>query len=155
MTTARRHRIVLTALAGVWSFALPVHGALAAPPLNRLATQLTHATDAKAPVASLHLPQSRLDLAAPSMAAPVYERPAAAAFAAGLRRGAEGALSSNLPGLGAGASGRIMSRPEMLARNFKREGLPLARLFQSENSLVHVGLSPKGKPGLWFVEKLH
>jgi hypothetical protein len=50
---------------------------------------------------------------------------------------------------------RIPSRAEQLARNFHRDGLPLFRLFQSQNSLVHLGLNQKGKPGLWIVQKLH
>jgi hypothetical protein len=55
----------------------------------------------------------------------------------------------------AASSGHIMSPMETLAHNFRQEGLPIARLFQSNDSLVHVGLSPKGKPGLWVVHKLH
>ena len=155
MKVARRHRIVLTALAGALGCAWPGHGAGAAPPLTRMATPRAPASETKAPVLVERLPPRRLDLAAPAMAAAPYERAAATLFAPGRQRGAAGASETSLPGLGTAAPARIMSRPEMLVRNFKREGLPLARLFQSENSLVHVGLSPKGKPGLWFVEKLH
>jgi hypothetical protein len=36
-----------------------------------------------------------------------------------------------------------------------REGLPVARLFENKSALVHLGLSPKGKPGLWLVQKTH
>jgi hypothetical protein len=50
---------------------------------------------------------------------------------------------------------RPQSKIEQLARNFKREGLPVAKLFQSNDALVHIGLSPKGKPGLWLIKKLH
>jgi hypothetical protein len=52
-------------------------------------------------------------------------------------------------------SQRISSRAEQLARNFHRDGLPVARLFQSQNALVHIGLNQKGKPGLWIIERLH
>jgi hypothetical protein len=34
-----------------------------------------------------------------------------------------------------------------------REGLPVARLFETKSALVHLGLSPRGKPGLWLVQK--
>lgn len=130
------------------------HGARAAPPVSRLAAPLAHGGESR-PInvsASMRVPAGRLDLA-PPQGLPLYERPAAAAFVPQRTLGA--ALAANLPTLGGPSPGRIMSRPEVLVRNFKREGLPLAKLFQSENSLVHVGLNPKGKPGLWFVEKLH
>ena len=34
-----------------------------------------------------------------------------------------------------------------------REGLPVARLFETKSALLHLGLSPRGKPGLWLVQK--
>jgi hypothetical protein len=36
-----------------------------------------------------------------------------------------------------------------------QEGLPVARLFETKSALVHLGLNPKGKPGLWLVQKTH
>ena len=120
-----------------------------------MATPRAPASETNAPVLGGRVSPGRLDLAAPAMAAAPYERAAVTVFPPGRQRSAPGASETSLPRLGTAAPGRIMSKPEMLVRNFKREGLPLARLFQSENSLVHVGLSPKGKPGLWFVEKLH
>ena len=39
-------------------------------------------------------------------------------------------------------------------RRTQHEGLPVARLFESKSALVHLGLSPKGKPGLWLVQKI-
>lgn len=35
----------------------------------------------------------------------------------------------------------------------RREGLPVARLFETKSALLHLGLSPRGKPGLWLVQK--
>lgn len=61
--------------------------------------------------------------------------------------------SLQLPALGSVRPGE--SRIGTMARQFKRDGLPVARLWQSDTSLLHLGLSPKGKPGLWFVGKLH
>jgi hypothetical protein len=46
-----------------------------------------------------------------------------------------------------------MSRAESLVRHFRREGLPLARLWETRSTLVSLGLNPKGKPGLWFVRQ--
>jgi hypothetical protein len=48
-----------------------------------------------------------------------------------------------------------MSPVEDVARDFRRQGLPVAKLFQNGNLMVHLGLSPKGKMGLWFVHQLH
>jgi hypothetical protein len=42
-----------------------------------------------------------------------------------------------------------------LVRRVHQEGLPVARLFESRSALLHLGLSPKGKPGLWLVQKVH
>jgi hypothetical protein len=56
---------------------------------------------------------------------------------------------------GFGNSGfKSMSRAEELARRFHREGLPLARLWESHSALVSVGLSPRGKPGIWLIQKV-
>jgi hypothetical protein len=44
---------------------------------------------------------------------------------------------------------------QQFANQVRREGLPLARLFENKSALVHLGLSPKGKPGLWLVQKTH
>jgi hypothetical protein len=60
----------------------------------------------------------------------------------------------NVPELGSSAGGaRVMSRAESLVRHFRREGLPLARLWENRSTLVSLGLNPKGKPGLWFVRQ--
>jgi hypothetical protein len=50
---------------------------------------------------------------------------------------------------------RSQSTVQDFARRVHREGLPVARLFESNSALVHLGLSPKGKPGLWLVQKTH
>jgi hypothetical protein len=59
--------------------------------------------------------------------------------------------------LSAMAPDGMRSRPAIqdFVRRVHREGLPVARLFESKTALVHVGLSPKGKPGLWLVQKIH
>ncbi len=48
-----------------------------------------------------------------------------------------------------------MSPMQLMAHNFRQQGLPLAKLFENKDSLVHLGLNQKGKPGLWIVHKLH
>jgi hypothetical protein len=39
-------------------------------------------------------------------------------------------------------------------RRVQHEGLPVARLVESKTALLHLGLNPKGKPGLWLVQKV-
>jgi hypothetical protein len=39
-------------------------------------------------------------------------------------------------------------------RRVRHEGLPVARLLESRTALLHLGLNPKGKPGLWLVQKV-
>jgi hypothetical protein len=43
---------------------------------------------------------------------------------------------------------------EETVRRLHQEGLPLARLWQTNSSSLSIGVNPKGKPGLWFVKKL-
>jgi hypothetical protein len=61
----------------------------------------------------------------------------------------------DLPSLGSdGAQTRMPSRAEEFARRVHREGLPLARLWESKSALVSLGLNQRGKPGLWIVQKI-
>jgi hypothetical protein len=55
------------------------------------------------------------------------------------------------------ASDGMRTRPAIqdFVRRVHHEGLPIARLFESKSALLHLGLSPKGKPGLWLVQKTH
>ena len=59
-----------------------------------------------------------------------------------------------VPGLG---SEGMHARPTIqeFVHKVHREGLPVARLFETKSALVHLGLSPRGKPGLWLVQKTH
>lgn len=56
-----------------------------------------------------------------------------------------------------GATGLRMteeSAAQQMARRFHREGLPLARLWQSHSALLSLGLNQRGKPGLWLTQKI-
>jgi hypothetical protein len=46
--------------------------------------------------------------------------------------------------------------PEVVnrARNLRRTGLPIVHLWQSNNNLVALGLSPRGIPGVYFTQKI-
>ena len=49
---------------------------------------------------------------------------------------------------------RTMSQAEIFARRIHREGLPVARLWESKSALLSIGLNRKGKPGLWLTQKV-
>jgi hypothetical protein len=97
-----------------------------------------------------------LDLHPPLKALDAAEKPSAV-FPSSLHRqtlGAPGQLQ--LPGLGSeGARAPMRSRAEEFVQRARREGLPVARLWENKSALVHLGLNQKGKPGLWLVQKFH
>jgi len=49
---------------------------------------------------------------------------------------------------------RTPGRLEEFAGRVRREGLPIARLWQNKSSVLSLGLNQRGKPGLWFVQQL-
>jgi hypothetical protein len=56
---------------------------------------------------------------------------------------------------GFGISGtdfRMASPTERFVDRVHREGLPVARLWQSESALLSIGLNQRGKPGVWFTK---
>jgi hypothetical protein len=53
-----------------------------------------------------------------------------------------------------GTQARIPGRLEEFGQRVRREGLPVARLWENKSALVHLGLNQKGKPGLWIVQKV-
>jgi hypothetical protein len=50
---------------------------------------------------------------------------------------------------------RSVGRVQALAERFRREGLPVARLWENHAALLSLGLNSKGKPGIWLVQKTH
>lgn len=63
--------------------------------------------------------------------------------------------SSSLPVLGVdGKRIRVTTKIEDFARRVHREGLPFARVWENHSMLVSVGLNPKGRPGLWIIQKV-
>jgi hypothetical protein len=62
---------------------------------------------------------------------------------------------ADLPGGSAnGATLRMESKMHELGRRVPHEGLPVARLWETKTALLHFGLSPRGKPGLWLIQKV-
>ena len=63
-------------------------------------------------------------------------------------------LDLSIPTLGGDGRGiRDQSPTEQFIRQARREGLPLARLWQNDQALLSLGLNRKGKPGLWIIQK--
>jgi hypothetical protein len=117
--------------------------ALAAPPLTQKATQ--------------HLePRASLDLRPSVAALAAIEKPSAA-FPSGLHRQSLGAQEDiRLPALGfESAQTPVKGRAEEFVSRVRREGLPVARLWQNNSALVSLGLNQRGKPGLWLIQKIH
>jgi hypothetical protein len=102
----------------------------------------------------------RLDLRAPEAATAEHARPAmddslnAFPSAKHPRTVSAARPEDDLPALGDGPPMRTMSRAQELARRVQREGVPVARLWESRSALLHIGLSPRGKPGLWLIQKV-
>ncbi|MGA2400004.1 MAG: hypothetical protein ABSG30_18365 [Steroidobacteraceae bacterium] len=140
----------------------------AAPPpgsngsgLLERASGLLGARPTRGPSSRLDL--QRLDLRAPdALAAQRAQRAPAAiedsrtAFPSGkrARTSSDTRVEDDLPALGGGVPMRTMSKAEDMARRVQREGVPIARLWESRSALLHVGLSPRGKPGLWLIQKV-
>jgi hypothetical protein len=147
--------ILIASVAGGSVLAGPA--AHAGEPLTKLAISIIHAGGSSRTTPSvMHLPANRLDLAPPSLPLGTGEKAPESFPASNRHTEAVAGNAEKFGGLsGAIGNQRVPSRAEQLVRNFHRDGLPIARLFQSENSLVHLGLNQKGKPGLWIVEKIH
>lgn len=114
-------------------------GALAAPPQGRMQPRI-------------QAPAQHLDLRAPSHAMEAEKSPSA--FPSMVHRQNPSQARSELPLLG---SDSMHARPTIqeFVHKVRQEGLPVARLFETKSALVHLGLSPRGKPGLWLVQKTH
>jgi len=114
-------------------------GAFAAPPPGRL-----------------QAPAQHLDLRAPSHAVEAgnMAEKSPSSFSSMVRRQSPAPEQIQLPLLG---SDSMRTRPTLqdFVSRVHREGLPVARLFETKSALVHLGLSPRGKPGLWLVQKTH
>jgi hypothetical protein len=153
MGTVRKQRIALIAVIGLCKLFV-VHDALAGQPLEKVGAAMTQSNANRPAPRPQQLPSGHLDLRPP--AGIVAGSDTMGTFATAARS----KLTTGVPprtyvAPTAAASGHIMSPLETMAHNFHQEGLPMARLFENRDSLVHLGLNQKGKPGLWIVHKLH
>jgi len=131
-------RVVWLTALGLASL-LALNPAYSAPPQNRPMQQ--------------NAPQ-RMDLSAPSNIIEQTSKAGAFRSLASSRQAAGSDDHLQLPALG---SSGMHAQPTMEERvqQFRREGLPVARLWENHSALLHVGLNQKGKPGLWIIQKLH
>jgi hypothetical protein len=120
--------------------------AFAAPPQLRQQSRLQSQ--------QIQAPAQRLDLRLPSQVAEAHgiTEKSPGAFPSMAHRQNSAQEQVQLPSLGPDG---MHARPTIqdFVHKVHREGLPVARLFETKSALVHLGLSPKGKPGLWLVQK--
>jgi hypothetical protein len=141
-----------------------LNSAAANPPDSRERSALSvidtaRSMSAMGPSAAHHesAPTTHLDLRAPKDYAPAIRPGEALAFAAPSPSSIHrmdvdaGRLP---PALGTDTpNSRPPSPMEALVGRVRREGLPFARLWESKSALLSIGLSSKGKPGLWLTQK--
>jgi hypothetical protein len=120
--------------------------AFAAPPQIRLQSHLQSPVPAPAQHLDLRLPSHAMEGNAPEKSP--------GAFPSMARPQNTTQQTLELPSMG---SDSMRARPTLqeFVHRVHREGLPVARLFETKSALVHLGLSPRGKPGLWLVQKTH
>jgi hypothetical protein len=138
--------IVGLALSGLGS----ITAAIAAPPTPLRTGPTALRTAPTAPGTAMHL-----DLHAPTSAIGIAEK-SSAMFPSLHRRTMAGEEQLQLPIMGAETPhSRIPGPAEEFARRVRREGLPVARLWENHSALVSLGLNQRGKPGLWIIQKMH
>jgi hypothetical protein len=172
MQTQGINRLVIMSAGGLCGLSL-LSSAIAAPLPNRVAPLFAaggsspsvkvtlfppavHPTTLPTP---LDLRMSR-DLVAPGLHAGTV----AAAFRAlpsGIQQPAHGITDSGENDRSASsrlgvsdANFRMASPAQRIVDRMHREGLPIARLWQSNSALLSIGLNQRGKPGIWFTKTI-
>jgi hypothetical protein len=145
MARDKKSRVFALATLAAGALFLLASAALAAPPQVRL--QAHTATPVQAPA-------QHLDLRPPAHALETEDsaEKSAGAFPAMAHRLNTAHEPAELPTLGSDGT-RARPTVQEFVQRVHREGLPVARLFETKSALVHLGLSPRGKPGLWLVQK--
>ena len=149
-------------VASMLCYAASVGAAMAAPPASRAAA-FQHPGDSIATragglrSASLRVDSAHLDLRLPAESLPNAASSASSenAFPSSRRAQPIERPEDELPQLGSDrAAPLVRSRAEEIVRRIHREGVPLARLFENHSTLVSLGLNPRGKPGIWLIQKI-
>lgn len=173
MSKEGNHRLMYVAAAGLCGLGF-LSSAIASPPLSRGRSPVSSIDSARfISMASRSLAQQqhastkRLDLRSPGDSAPATMHDPAVALVTTPFPSAIHHLDLGRADLGtddrfqrptlgtAEPSFRMMSQPEIIARRIHREGLPVARLWESKSAFLSIGLNQRGKPGLWLIQKVH
>jgi hypothetical protein len=172
MKKIRKNRSICVVVGGLCSIGW-LSSAIASPPVSRVNSAVSTIESVRALAAATrtfvhpeHAPTPLLDLGplsdsprpAGHSEASVYP---ATVFPSGIHHLALGA--SDLAGddriqmsaMGAGEAGRRTISPmQAFASRVHREGVPIARLWESKSALLSLGLNQRGKPGLWLFQKI-
>ncbi len=177
----RTIRLILVGAGGLCGLGL-LNSALAFPPLNRGSSSSSTTESARSPPAVGRSPLRQaiaapapLDLRPPQEKSSATNYQGAGALAAasfpsaihhsepgkteigGEDRGTGDQMRSSVFGAHA-LSFQGMSQGQILAQRIQRihrEGLPIARLWESKSAALSIGLNQRGKPGLWFAQSMH
>ena len=159
---------ILIAACGLGLF----ESAFALPPLSRAGSSLPTAESARSTLAvdrllsrPVNTSTVPLDLRPPQEPRPesVHEgagTPGWAPFPSAVRH-LESGTEDRLPPAGFGAeaaSFQQMSPAQLIAQRMQRlhrEGLPIAHLWESKSAALNIGLNQRGRPGLWFTQRMH
>jgi hypothetical protein len=172
METQGISRLVSMAAGGLCGFSM-LGSAVAAPLTSRLAPLIATAVTNPSAKVSLFPPvvlraasPTPLDLRASHelVAAGFHAGTAAFAFRAldsGIQQPVHGVTDSGELGRSApsglgisDANFRAASPAQRIVDRVRREGLPIARLWQSNSALLSIGLNQRGKPGIWFTKTI-
>jgi hypothetical protein len=133
--------------------------AVAAPPSRAAGV---HGVMAAGATSAGPTPTPHLDLRPPTDLSDDAASRSAAEFPSSFHRQSFAALGqsdgeqSRFANLGAKlVSARTSASLEEFAQRVRRQGLPIARLWENKSALVSLGLNQRGKPGLWIMQKVH
>ncbi|HWW29810.1 MAG TPA: hypothetical protein VNY80_07335 [Steroidobacteraceae bacterium] len=135
MGRIEKHRVLLASAAGLAGLFM-LNSALAAPPPRQM-QNVARRLDLSAPAHSIDVSNK-----VPAFSTMSHQQTSVAP---------EQGRFANL------GSGPMHLQPSMQdrVRLFRRDGFPVARLWENKSALVHLGFNAKGKPGLWIVQKTH
>ncbi len=151
-----RQRIVRHVMTGVLCSQGLLGLAAAESPWSRVLTDRSVGEQHRAS-ASRTMAAPRLDLSLPAAAAGSSVQAGPVTAAEGIHAAAaanEDEFASQPAWRGVAPSFVSATHLQDLMRNRRRDGVPLAHLWQSRGVAVSLGLNPKGKPGLWFVKSV-
>jgi hypothetical protein len=135
MGRIEQHRVLLASAVGL-SGLFMLNSALAAPPPRQMQI-VARRLDLSAPAHSIEMSNK-----GPAFSTMPHQQTSVAPE--------QGRIANLYPG-----AMHIQPSMQDRVRLFRRDGFPVARLWETKSALLHLGFNPKGKPGLWVVQKTH